>query len=196
MDWALRIRSARHENTLSQSQMGEALGVTQGAVSLWERGEVVPPPARQTEVLAKLPQTAAERWLKFLRATVQFSPNRCALIFVGASATYLDCYSPLLAEHPRLFSPSDLGRSLHDLFPDTYGETWPQVLELGTASGKPHCVRSLVLKRVPGKIFLAEAINIPFLIEGAWWFRTDMEMLDPATAIDTTSKLAAVSLLE
>ena len=196
MDWAQRIRSVRRENGLSQAALGKILNVSQAAVSLWEAGEAIPSPATQKRALSKLPQTASECWLESLRRSVKYAHSRCALLAVSEGATYLDCYSPSLGEQPKLFSRSDIGKSLRVLFPETYDEYWPQVLRLGFVPDKPRCVHSQLVRRMPGQVFLAEAIHVPFYIDGVWWSRTEVKVLDPITAAETLSKLTAVSALE
>lgn len=48
--WAANIRRARRARNLSQTALGEAVGVSQGTVSRWEAGRCIPEDENKAEL--------------------------------------------------------------------------------------------------------------------------------------------------
>ncbi len=73
LHWARSVRSLRHGQAWSQTELAGAIGTTQAVVSRWERGESIPSPPMRKKILA-LSENIVPKELVALIEVVAHSP--------------------------------------------------------------------------------------------------------------------------
>src|SRR5690242_20646815 len=70
-----RIRRARIRSAMSQTDLAEKLGVTQGTISNWEKGKIKLDPAQRTEIKRVLGEVTPVRENETSEGTVEAGPS-------------------------------------------------------------------------------------------------------------------------
>jgi SOS-response transcriptional repressor LexA len=78
--WAVRFKGLRQNRGLSQSQIGEMLGVSQGQVAKWEKGDQTPSSAAFWKISQMCDEVEKEYWKKLAGPRdVEYVPTHSAV---------------------------------------------------------------------------------------------------------------------
>lgn len=170
MDWAKKIRELRFLEGLKQESLAQQLGVSQAAVSQWERGIAEPPPHIREAIRKRITISPIEQMTKALVASVVHSPLVVGLgEFAGGDVILRQLSEPAFAVHP-LLQRDDIGQPLTGKLGPRVDENFDTLIDRGVFSGDVvcACVRNFAERN--GARVVTEAHYIPFKIDQDRWF--------------------------
>ena len=178
MDWGKRIREFRFLEGLKQDALASQLGVSQAAVSQWERGVVDPPEQFRARLLKRVQLTPTSQMIRALRENVTHNPNPCALSEFDRGRIVLRALSLNGFRRMPLVDESDIGEAINGRLGEQVDANIDRLIEAGVFEGEVASASSCHDAKRNGHVFTVQAIYSPFRVEkDVWFLRADIRWM-------------------
>lgn len=169
LNWAAKVKELRHLCGLKQDTLAMELGVSQAAVSQWERGVRLPPPGIQDEIRKRLFSSPSNRLIRSLQQTVTCNPSPAVLFKIRGGMPILAAASPRAWTDHQIFTPEDLDEFIGDKAGEEAAATHIRLDKEGLYSGEIASARSFHHNRRNGIERQGVVHYIPFLVDHGDW---------------------------
>lgn len=139
MRWDKAVREIRYLENLKQEAFAAELGVSQAAVSQWERGVVPPPQHLQAALMERLNRSPGARFISALRRSVRACPNVAGLFELREGRIWLDTLSTASPEHNWVITETDVGTDIEGKAGAIVDAHYQQLKSLGMFDGNLIC---------------------------------------------------------
>lgn len=183
MDWGKRIREFRFLEGLKQDALASQLGVSQAAVSQWERGVVDPPEQFRAQLLKRVQLTPTTQMVRALRDNVTHNPNPYALTEFDGGDMVLRAFSHEGFRRMPLVDESDLGEAINGRLGEQVQGNIERLIKSGAFEGEVASASSRHDATRNGHVFAVQATYSPFRVEKeVWLLRADIRWIQDEDA--------------
>ncbi|WP_300528400.1 helix-turn-helix transcriptional regulator [Maricaulis sp.] len=178
MDWGSKIRELRFAEGLKQDALALEFGVSQAAISQWERGLSDPPLPIQDEILKRTRLAPNVQMAEALCCSVRHSPHpACLAEFVNGEFLLRICNDAALRDYP-LLSITDLDQPLEGKLGQDVDCNMHRFVEAGGFEDRLRCVRVTSRPQRDGRSLFTQSTYTPFKVaRDRWLVRADIKIL-------------------